>query len=330
MSRDGGDVSPLSSNWRILTHPQDVHCVIFHTACLGAYACAFWLYHHPTLAGVTGPWSRAAFVIASASLLGWITGINVGVNFHNHSHRGIFTSAFVNRWFGRFWTFSGGWPSFFWEYSHVTVHHTRLLSNEDWTLPRKNADGSFEDFRRYVFLHWPWRCMVHLRRDLISRRSLRGKSLREFAIFLALWSIPFWFDPIMALWLWVFPQWIANAWVMGSGMYVQHAGCIAKSPERPVSHSNVFLSKFFNLTMFNIGYHLEHHEHPRVHWSELPELHNRLKKDLIDGGAHVVPYGNYHASFLLAGPPQRRIRFAEQHLGYTREIPGALPITPGK
>jgi len=133
----------------------------------------------------------------------------------------------------------------------------------------------------------------------------------------------------MALWLWVLPQWLANAWVMGSGMYVQHAGCVRKSAEKPVSHSNVFLSKFFNLTMFNIGYHLEHHEYPRVHWSELPELHNRLKKELIEGGAHVVPYGNHHASFLLAGPPQRRMRFAEQHSEY-RGIPAASPTTPRK
>jgi fatty acid desaturase len=162
---------------------------------------------------------------------------------------------------------------------------------------------------------------------LASRPSLRRKALREFAIFLALWSIPFWINPIMAVCLWVLPQWIANAWVMGSGMYVQHAGCVRKSADRPVSHSNIFMSKFFNLTMFNIGYHLEHHEHPRVHWSELPELHDRLKKELIEGGAHVVPYGNYHASFLLAGPAQRRIRFAEQHVGYTR-MQDASPITP--
>lgn len=315
MSRDG---AAAPAGWRILAHPQDIHCVIFHLACLVAYACAFWLYQHPKVAGITGPWSRAAFVIAASLALGWITGTNVGVNFHNHSHRRIFTSPFMNRWFGRFWTFSGGWPSFFWEYSHVTVHHANLLGGEDWTLPKHDAHGSFESYQRYVLLHWPWRYAIHLYRDLTARRSIRGKAFREFIIFLALWSIPFWINPIMAVWLWVLPQWIANVWVMGSGMYVQHAGCVPKSLESPVSHSNVFLSNFFNLTMFNIGYHLEHHDHPTVHWSELPQLHERLKNEMIEGGAHVLPYAYYHASLLLAGPPERRVRFNFQHPQYKK------------
>lgn len=316
MSANGSnDAAP--NRWRIFAHPQDLHCVIFHLTCVLAYTCAFWLYKHPRLAGITGPYSRIAFVTASAYMLGVITGINVGINFHNHTHRPIFTSRFINRWFARMWTFSGGWPSFFWEYAHVTVHHANLLGNEDWTLPKHNGDGSFEDFRRYAFAHWPWRCMAHLRSELTSRPALRTKSLREFAIFLALWSIPFWIDPVMALWLWVLPQWIANAWVMCPGMYVQHAGCVRKSSARPVSHSNTFLSRFLNLTMFNIGYHIEHHDYPRVHWSDLPKLHQRLKEDLIAGGAHILPYGYYHASFLLVGPPARRKRFAEQDIPYT-------------
>jgi fatty acid desaturase len=308
--------APSANGRRILANPQDWHCVIFHCVCLAAYAFAFWLYHRPKLAGVTGPWSRVAFVVTSATLLGWITGIDVGVNFHNHSHRPIFVSHFVNCWFGRLWTFSGAWPSFFWEYCHVTIHHAKLLTTEDWTLPKKRPDGSFENFQRYLFMHWPWRLTAHLWRDLSARRSLRGKSLRELAIFLTLWSIPFWIDPVMALWLWALPQWIANAFIMGAGMYVQHSGCVEKTLAKPVSHSTVFVSNFFNLTMFNIGFHLEHHEHPRVHWSELPELHIHLKQEMIDGGAHVVPYGNYHAAFLLAGDDNRRKRFAEQDSGY--------------
>jgi fatty acid desaturase len=312
-----GDALAAPSRWRILADPQDRHCVIFHLACLAAYACAFWLYKHPALAGITGPWSRVAFVVATAAMLGWISGIDVGVNFHNHSHRPIFASQFANRWFARIWTFSGGWPSFFWEYCHVTIHHARLLEADDWTLPKQNADGSFEKFQRYLVRHWPWRLMSHLGRDLIARKSLRRKSLRELAIFVALWSIPFWIDPVMALWLWLLPHWVANALVMASGMYVQHAGCVPKTAERPMSHSTIFVSKFFNMTMFNIGFHLEHHDHPRVHWSLLPELHEKLKQEMIDGGAHVVPYGNYHASFLLAGDEARRKLFAEQALGYT-------------
>ena len=43
-------------------------------------------------------------------------------------------------------------------------------------------------------------------------------------------SILFWIDPIMALWLWVLPHWIANAFVINSGMYVQHSDCVAKTP----------------------------------------------------------------------------------------------------
>jgi fatty acid desaturase len=317
MSEDTRNAHLTAGPSRILSHPEDWHCAIFHAICVTAYACAFWLYLHPNVAHIAGPWPRAAFVAASAAVLGWISGIDVGVNFHNHCHRPIFTSPFFNRWFGRFWTILGGWPSFFWEYCHVTVHHANLLSADDWTLPKKKPDGSFESFQRYLFAHWPWRLTVHLWKALTARKSLRRRALRELAIFLVVWSIPFWIDPIMALWLWVLPHWIANAFVINSGMYVQHSGCVEKTPAEPVRHSIVFVSNFFNLTMFNIGFHLEHHENPRVHWSELPELHQRLKPELVHGGAHVVPFGNYHAAFLLAGDDDRRKRFDEQDPRYT-------------
>ncbi len=78
----------------------------------------------------------------------------------------------------------------------------------------------------------------------------------------------------------------------------------------------MFLSRFFSLTMFNIGYRLEHHNDPLVHWSKLPEIQQRLKKELIDGAAHVVPYGNYHDAFLLAGSDERKRLFAEQEWRY--------------
>jgi len=310
---------------RVLAHPQDIHCVAFHLLSLAAYASAFWLYLHPEIAGIRGPGSRLAFVASAALMLGWISGINVGVNFHNHTHRKIFRHGWLNRWFGRTWTVSGGWPSYYWWFSHVVVHHSNLLGPTDWTLPRRRADGSFEGIYRYSLLHWPWRYAAHMWRDFTGNRGGKGvgrQAAMELVIFLALWSIPFWIDPWMALGLWVLPAWVANVLIMGPGMYAQHAGCVPKSESRPFSHSNIYLSGFFNLTMFNIGYHVEHHDSPQVHWSDLPRFHEEMKERLIAARAHVVPYGYYHASRLLSprwsaeAAARARAEFAAVHPDY--------------
>ena len=84
----------------------------------------------------------------------------------------------------------------------------------------------------------------------------------------------------MALLLWVLPQWFGNVLISGAGMYLQHAGCVAKSSEHPYGHSNSSLSRVLNFTMFNVGYHTHHHEHPQVHWAQLPRLHEHMRRRL--------------------------------------------------
>jgi fatty acid desaturase len=316
----------------ILARQDDFHCVAYHLLSLGAYAAAFWLYLHPEVAGIRGPLSRLAFVLGAAVMLGWISGIDVGVNFHNHVHRPVFRIPWLNVWFGRLWTFSGGWPSYFWEHAHITVHHANLLEASDWTLPKRKADGSTESIYAYSIYHWPWRYWAHLFRDFVSGRGGPGsgtKALRELGIFLALWSIPFWIDPVMALGLWVLPQYLANVAVMAPGMYVQHVGCVPRSEARPLSHSNTFVNRFFNLTMFNIGYHIEHHDNPNVHWAALPALHERLKARLIEQGGHVVPVGYYRAGRIFCAAvrePSASEEFERQHPSYVRHTTDAAVV----
>lgn len=310
-----------------LSRPEDLHCVLFHLFCLAAYALAFWWWLHPEQAGIDSPWARVAFVAGAAYLLGWISGIDVGVNFHNHTHRRVFRHAWMNRWATRLWTVSGGWPGLFWQHAHVTVHHAHLLEERDWTLPRRRADGSFENMYVYLLCHWPWRYAVHLWRDVRSGRLHGGRAWRELLWFAALWSIPFAIDPWMGVWLWLLPHWIANCVTMGSGMYVQHAGCVAKSADAPLRHSNSFLSPFFNRTMFHIGYHVEHHDHPGVHWADLPAFHLAHRQQLIAGGAHFVGCGYYGAAARLStlwAPRAALLRFAaEQAPGYA---PPPVPV----
>lgn len=297
----------------LFAHPEDKHCAIYNLFVWAAYFAAFAAWLNPEASGLVvegdSTWMAVARYLAFAGgagfLLGWIAGVNVGVNFHNHAHRSIFHSEFIGRWFGRFWALNGGWPSFYWYHAHVVVHHANLLhETDDWTVAQRRPDGRFENLYSYVFFHWPWRYFPHLWKDFSTARGgswVPKKAVKEGLIFAVLYSIPFFIDWKMGLALWLWPAWVANSITMASGMYVQHAGSVPKSEEHPYSHSNCFTSKFFNLTMFNIGYHIMHHDYEQVHWSVLPEFHRRMKDRLIAGGAHVVPYGYYKASSLCSG-----------------------------
>lgn len=304
-----------------LAHPAEVHSIVFHLLVLMAYGVAFWLYLHPQAANLTGSLDRAAFIAGAGLLLGWCSGIDLGVNFHDHAHRRVFVRPWMNRTLARTWGVAAGWPAYWWQYSHVVVHHRRLLTEDDWTLPRRDASGNYESFYRYTLLHYPWRYAAGMKREYRrASPATRRRLIREGLWFLALFSIPFWIDLQMALWLWVLPAWFANVFVVGPGMVAQHAGRKAPAPGNELAHSNTFTSKLFNLAFFNIGYHTEHHTWPHVHWSELPELHIAVKRRLIDEGAHVVPFGYFRGGLLLSraelGDDSAHAEFHAQHPEY--------------
>lgn len=288
---------------QLLVEPSDAGLVLFHVATLAAYAAAFAVHGSAAALGLDGPGELLAFDLGAALLLGWCSGVEVGVAFHNHAHRRIFRSPVWNRWFERTWTVSGGWPAYLWKYAHVVVHHRRLGHAGDWTLPEKRPDGRWESLVRYSLLHWPWRYVPALWREFAATGvtgAVRRRAARETAIFGVFFALPFLIDVQAALLLWVFPAWLANVLVMGPGMYAQHAGCTVAADSGSLAHSNTFRSPLFNALMFNIGYHAEHHTHPHVHWSELPALHERISPELRRDGVHVVPFGYYRAGYLLS------------------------------
>lgn len=287
---------------KVFSHPEDVHCVVYNLFTLAAYGVAFTAYLNPEAAGLTSIWAIAAYVVVANVLLGWISGVNVGVNYHNHVHLKVFHSAWLNRVFEHIWPITGGWPPYMWKHSHVTVHHANVLGETDWTVPRRKADGTFENIWVYLFMHWPWRYAQHLFEDFRNQRGgkrVRRKFLIDLAIFLPLYSIPFFIDPWMGLFLWLMPHFFANT-ITGGGMYVQHVGCEAPTEEHPYWHSNTFRSRFFNLTMFNIGYHTLHHCYAQIHWSELPEVQKRVDDAMKKDGVTSLSVGYYHTFANLA------------------------------
>jgi len=62
------------------------------------------------------------------------------------------------------------------------------------------------------------------------------------------------------------------AWGIVGTNYFQHDGV---DENHPYNHSRNFSGKFLNLLLFNNGFHGAHHEKPNLHWSLLPEYHNK-------------------------------------------------------
>ena len=259
----------------LLLRREDWHCVLYHAMVVAAFVVAFALWLNPELSGIDGPWKRALFAATAAPLLGWIAGIDIGVNYHNHAHRPMFTRPLLNRWFERLWTPFCAWPAKYWAHYHVAVHHARLMQpgpGGDWTVRQKKADGTYESCLRYQLRVWPWRSLKNFPRELRDGHFDKRTAAVELAWFLLLYSIPFALDPVMGLALWLLPHWCGNCITMGRGMYIQHADCEAWLEDKSQPHSANFPTPAFNLTMFNIGFHTEHHNVPGLHWSELPAL----------------------------------------------------------
>ena len=74
-----------------------------------------------------------------------------------------------------------------------------------------------------------------------------------------------------ALLFWIIPHQYA-AWGIVSTNYFQHDGC---DEDHPYNHTRNFSSKSLNFLLFNNGYHAAHHLKPNLHWSLLPEYHDK-------------------------------------------------------
>lgn len=302
----------------VMAHPEDLHVLAFMLVYWAGLISALWISVGDVRAEL--PMSeRVGFCLAAAWWLGLAGGVNTGINYHSHAHRGIFKHRLLNRWVGRIWTIPGGFPAYFWSYKHLVVHHRHLHEERDWVQPRRRTDGRYENLYRYALTHWPWRWAGSFYRDFSQALPrVRRRARRELAFFLVCWSLPFFIDAWFGVGIWLLHQWIGNALVMGPGMYAQHA---CGTNEQPFSHSNTFLCAFFNMTTFNAGFHIEHTEHPGVHWSELPALHEEMKEELIAGGGHVVAYGIFTGAGLLSAMNDGEAGMRE----FEKQAPGYQP-----
>lgn len=212
-------------------------------------------------------WWLAGYTLLSIIPRGVICAWN-----HHHQHTVTFHVKFLNRILEFFYALHTGVTTNLWVLHHVLGHHRNFLDQTRDESRWKRADGQPMDVFEYTLTTAG---TAYFRGYQSGRKFPRVQ--RDFLLYSAftLFGITLlcWFRFVPAFFVYVIPMVISllfTAWVT----HDHHSG-LDTDDEFQASYNNT--NRLFNLLTGNLGYHTAHHYRQGLHWSKLPELHERIK-----------------------------------------------------
>ncbi len=140
-----------------------------------------------------------------------------------------------------------------------------------------------------------WRyCAFSLFRDSTGfayRQALKKKEFSQFVgellTIIAFIVLLLWIDWQWFLWFYL-PTFYFGWFLAHMENYYEHYRAI--EPDNKYANSVSYYGVWYNICMFNEGYHQEHHIHPGKHWSERPVLRERHSKNMQENGAYQARF----------------------------------------
>lgn len=203
---------------------------------------------------------------------------------------------------------------------HIGMHHVEenLADDLSSTLP----------YRRDSFAHWLhyWARFflvgtIHLHRYLT--RTKRHKLARSLLVGELSWlalallaGVVSWQATLVVL---VLPLVFIRVMFM-TGNWAQHAFVDIDDPANAYKHSTCLINVPYNHRCYNDGYHVVHHLHGNMHWSEMPDYFQKNIDDFVKNDALVFSgLGNNQTVWwcLMTGQYDRLARFVVPLQGRT-------------
>jgi fatty acid desaturase len=211
---------------------------------------------------------------------------------HNFIHNPYFSSVWLSRAFSVLETLALGVP-------HILYHHYHL--NHHWgDNDAKGPDGTTRDWSsiyRYGKGDAPeafWKyCLVSFFRVEVGpvvRTVIRhGRQHVVQLIVETLVLAAFWLTMLLVDWRYFAFFYLPSyyfGWVLSYAEgYLEHYNA---KPGNPYANSVSSYNRLYNFLWFNNGYHQEHHWDPKMHWTKMPQLHERLKPQLQANGTRII------------------------------------------
>ncbi len=191
---------------------------------------------------------------------------------HNTSHRKFFKRKYD--WANYYipWVigpFMGQSPETYFSH-HIGMHHPENNLEEDRSSTLQFQRDNFFDFLRY-FGNFLFIGVVELVEYFKSknRKKLLKKVIRGEFSYLLLSAALLFVNWQATLVVFLIP-FVFIRFAMMSGNWAQHAFIDAKNPENNYRNSITLINTAYNNRCFNDGYHIGHHLHPGMHWTDMP------------------------------------------------------------
>ncbi|MEO1436316.1 MAG: fatty acid desaturase [Bacteroidota bacterium] len=203
--------------------------------------------------------------------------VTTSVMVHNHQHRGIWKSHWMNIFTDNFLTVFYGFPVFAWIPTHNTNHHVHVNKEEDYTKTyMKSEKNNLGTLLAYPYINgvtqqkavigYYW----NLRKENPTKFALHTLQLVSLVAWIAIALIIDWKKALMYV---VIPQQLSLFAVLIFN-YIQHV----HADEETVYNSSRNITGWgMNFWLLNNGFHTVHHLSPHVHWSELPARHRKIE-----------------------------------------------------
>ncbi len=191
---------------------------------------------------------------------------------HHHQHRNVFTKSYLNRILEFFYALHTGVTTNLWVLHHNIGHHKNFLDQKKDESRWKRNDGSTMGIIEYTLIVT---LTSYYRGYLVGKKyPEHQKTYVTFGAitFLLLIGLTL-YSPLSALFVFILPM-IGSLLFTSWSTYSHHVG-LDTQDQFSASHNKT--NKVFNFLTGNLGFHTAHHFKQGVHWSKLPELHEKIK-----------------------------------------------------
>ena len=223
----------------------------------------------------------------------WSVSISWNINgiSHNFLHNPYFKSAVLNRCFSILESITVGFSQVFYEQVHKDHHKGNAdlpdangRTRDPLSIYKRGHDGMPENPWTYVFGSYFRDDPKAIYRSIQRKsRSLARWGVFEIALFLALyvaagmanWRFICYFLPF---------YYFGHCLSYLNGYYLHYGG----KPDVPLAWGVSSYHTLYNRLWFNNGYHAEHHYRPRIHWTDMKQLHEQLEAEQAIAGTRVI------------------------------------------